>query len=166
MAKSFRLVSGLLLALASVLAVAGPAAAEITGKRPTVLDGNRILLAGYPIRFYGIAAPAIDQTCEAQGAVWNCGAEARWAVADRIGLNWVACEARGRDPDGAIAATCYLGGIGGPELNAWLVANGWALAYRQESEAYVVQEKAAERARRGLWRGRFVRPWLWSGQRQ
>ena len=69
------------------------------------------------------------------------------------------------DPDGALVAVCYLGSIGGPNLNAWLVANGWALAYRPESEAYVAQEEGARHAGRGLWRGDFVEPWLWSGPR-
>lgn len=141
------------------------ARAEVTGKRPKVIDGHSINLAGWRIRLFGIYAPALRQTCEADGKPWNCGMEARWAVADRIGHNWVACQEQAIDPDGALVAVCYLGGIGGPNLNAWLVANGWALAYRPESQAYVAQEEGARHAGRGLWRGDFVEPWLWSGPR-
>ena len=44
---------------------------------------------------------------------------------------------------------------------AWLVKNGWALAYRRYSKAYVGQEQAAQAAGRGMWRGEFVMPWDW-----
>ena len=51
--------------------------------------------------------------------------------------------------------------VGGPELNAWLVSEGWALAYRRYSTDYVAEEQAAKEARRGLWRGEFIAPWEW-----
>ena len=47
--------------------------------------------------------------------------------------------------------------------DAWLVAQGWALAYRQYSQAYVDEEEVARAARRGIWRGNFVAPWDWRG---
>ena len=47
------------------------------------------------------------------------------------------------------------------DVNAWLVAEGWALAYRRYSDAYVEQESEARRSRRGMWRGEFVSPWEW-----
>lgn len=51
--------------------------------------------------------------------------------------------------------------LNGQDLNAWLVAQGWAMAYRQFSEAYVAEEAAAEAAGLGIWRGQFVAPWDW-----
>ena len=42
-----------------------------------------------------------------------------------------------------------------------MVSQGFALAYRKYSTAYVGQERAAKAARRGLWRGEFVAPWDW-----
>jgi endonuclease YncB( thermonuclease family) len=42
-----------------------------------------------------------------------------------------------------------------------MVRNGWALAYREYSRAYVPEERAAHRAERGIWRGEFVKPWNW-----
>ena len=139
----------------------GPAGADVIGKRPQVIDGNTLELAGVRLRLYGIDAPETEQTCRAEARTWNCGMEARWATINRIGQNWVACRARGRDPGGALAAVCYLGGIGGPELNSWLVAQGWALAYRPESQDYIGDEAAARQAGRGIWRGEFVAPWIW-----
>ena len=42
-----------------------------------------------------------------------------------------------------------------------MVLAGWALAYRQYSTDYVDAEAEARKARRGLWRGTFAKPWEW-----
>ena len=51
--------------------------------------------------------------------------------------------------------------VGGTDLNAWMVEQGWALAYRKYSTDYVSQEATAKAARRGVWRGDFVQPSRW-----
>ena len=52
---------------------------------------------------------------------------------------------------GRIVAVCR---IGGADVNAWMVEQGWAVAYRKYSTDYVSHETAAKAARWGLWRGR------------
>ncbi len=42
-----------------------------------------------------------------------------------------------------------------------MVAAGWALADRRFSTDYVWDEAGAKRARKGVWRGDFIRPWDW-----
>jgi len=59
---------------------------------------------------------------------------------------------------GRIVAVCW---IGAENLNAWLVLQGWAVAYRRFSTDYVLHEDAAKEARRGIWRGKFQMPWDW-----
>ena len=59
---------------------------------------------------------------------------------------------------GGLLAVCHSGGV---NINAWMVARGWALAYRRYSVEYVDEERAARAARRGIWRGQFVAPWEW-----
>ena len=49
----------------------------------------------------------------------------------------------------------------GEDLNAWMVRQGWALAYRHYSTAYVSDEDAAHLAGVGIWRGTFEAPWDW-----
>ena len=49
----------------------------------------------------------------------------------------------------------------GSNVGQRLVAAGWALAYRRYSTDYVAAETAARQAGRGIWRGRFVKPWDW-----
>ncbi len=51
--------------------------------------------------------------------------------------------------------------MAGESLEEWMVANGWALAYRDYSLDYVAQEADAQAARRGIWAGEFVEPWKW-----
>ena len=42
-----------------------------------------------------------------------------------------------------------------------MVAEGWALAYRDYSKKYVPQENVAREAGKGVWAMRFVPPWEW-----
>ena len=146
-----------------LLLAAGPAQAEIAGKKPDIFQADRFELAGQTIQLYGLQAPRVDQTCQADGATWACGQEARWAAINRIGGHWISCIERGRGANGEIFAVCSLGGQGGPELNAWMVEQGWALAARHYANDYVMHEGLAKAARRGLWRSEFVAPWNWTG---
>ena len=153
---------GALLAIALLIGLLWPALAlaDITGK-PRVIDGDTLEIAGERIRLHGIDAPESEQTCLADGTRWYCGMEAASALAFKIARGWVTCQGEDRDRYGRLIAVCYAGGVGGPELNAWLVSEGWALAYRRYSTDYVAQEQVAREARRGLWRGEFVPPWDW-----
>lgn len=70
----------------------------------------------------------------------------------------VDCEERDVDRYGRTVAVCRLGN---EDLNAWMVASGWAIAYRQYSGDYVREEEAAAVAKHGIWQGDFVPPWEW-----
>ena len=121
-----------------------------------VLDGDTIEIGTDRIRLWGVDAPEGRQTCLEGSSRWPCGRRATQALAGRIDGRSVACEER--DRDGRIVAVCRHGGR---DINAWLVREGWALAFRRYSQAYVNEESVAKAARRGLWRGEFVRPWDW-----
>jgi len=135
-------------------------AGEIVG-RPAVIDGDTLDFSGRIVRLYGIDAPELEQSCRAAGRTWPCGKEARWAAINRIHPHWVTCVEKGRAPDRAILAVCYLAGIGQHDLNAWLVREGWALAGHGAAPGYAEQEAAARAAGKGLWRGQFVAPGDW-----
>ena len=60
-------------------------------------------------------------------------------------------------------AICFKGD---EDLNRWMVANGWAVAYRRYSEDYVADEDAARRSRTNIWSGDFDMPWDWRAQRR
>ena len=78
-----------------------------------------------------------------------------------IGTNWVACRERDKDRYGRIVAVCNIAGLQGPDVNRMMVAEGWAFAYRRFSTDYVEEETSAQRVRKGVWRGEFIRPWDW-----
>jgi endonuclease YncB( thermonuclease family) len=59
---------------------------------------------------------------------------------------------------GRTVAVCFLGS---EELNRWMVANGWAVAFRRYSLDYVADEDGARLAGAGLWSSTFQMPWDW-----
>ena len=130
---------------------------ELAG-RARVTDGDTIEVGSARIRLFGIDALESAQSCVAGSRPWPCGRQATQALAGRIDNRSVDCEERDRDRCGRIVAVCRQGG---KDVNAWLVREGWALAYRQYSRTYMDEEAAAKAARRGVWRGEFVPPWDW-----
>lgn len=63
-----------------------------------------------------------------------------------------------RDRYGRALGVCFQGDI---DLNDWMVRQGYALAYRRYSTAYVEAENEARTVRRGLWLSEFTAPWIW-----
>lgn len=155
--RAIPLVCAALAVLAGLLVPAPPAraqlgSAEIRGRAPQVVDPGLLDFAGRPVYLYGLRGPHPEETCPLGGGTWACGQEARWAARHRIADHWVECVVRAQGSRGEVFAVCYLGGVGGPELNAWLVEQGWARAARDYSQAYAGAEDSARAAGRGLWR--------------
>jgi endonuclease YncB( thermonuclease family) len=121
-----------------------------------VVDADTYDVGDARIRLHGVDAPEKRQTClDADGEEWDCGA---WAI-ERVRAYWegraATCEALDTDRYGRTVARCA---VDGEDLGSWLVSGGMALAYRDYSTDYVVQEAHAQGARVGLWRGEFQRP--------
>lgn len=131
--------------------------AALTGSA-RIIDGDTLDVRGSRVRLHGIDAPESAQRCRSGGRFWSCGHEATRALSRRIGSRPVACEERDRDRYGRSVAVCW---VGGEDVNAWMVAEGWAFAYRKYSMRYVAEEMAAKSAKRGVWRGDVVAPWDW-----
>jgi endonuclease YncB( thermonuclease family) len=147
----------LFLFLAFVIVVAAPAKAEVIGQA-SVIDGDTIEIHGDRIRLHGIDAPESSQTCSQRGETWRCGAVAAHALDRLIGERAVRCQETDRDRYGRIVAVCMAGGV---DINRWMVANGWAMAYRRYSEDYVSAERQARVHREGIWASEFTPPWEW-----
>ncbi len=140
----------------------GVAIADVAGMA-TVLDGNSLQFETERVRLMGVDAPDPGQTCIADGQIWNCGADAAKALADRIGESVVMCRGAERDANGNLLAICFAGR---DDINQWLVSEGLAVANRQQSGDYTDEESIARLSRRGIWRGEFTLPSLWrEGQR-
>ena len=143
--------------LGLALLIALPAHADVTGKA-RVIDGDTIEVGSERVRLHGIDAPETRQTCTADGKEWACGREATFALAYEVGHHWVTCRGNRRDRYRRLIAVCYVGPY---DLGECMVRNGWALAYRRYSMDYVDEEAEARQARAGMWRGKFVAPWVW-----
>lgn len=126
--------------------------------RASVIDGDTVEIHGARIRLEGIDSPEGGQLCKRNEKQWICGGDAAFALAYRIGSAPILCRGAERDRYGRLLATCYLGR---ENLNEWMVRQGWAVAYRHYSTAYVGAEDDAKKARRGLWAGEFQMPWDW-----
>ena len=131
-----------LITLSLVLFISPMALADIVGQ-PRVIDGDTLEVDGQRIRLHGIDAPENKQLCYLDGKRWQCGKDAGNILSDWINRRPVACKERDRDRYGRIVAVCYAGG---EDLNAWVVLQGLALAYRRYSLDYVDQEADARPA--------------------
>ena len=153
MAISAGLTAGLL-----VMAAAASGAPLVQGTA-TVIDGDTIEIRGQRIRLDAIDAPESSQLClNAAGKRYRCGQKSAFALADMIGRSVVICEPKGRDRYKRVIAVCFKGEI---NLNAWMVLQGWAGAFRKYGNDYIREEDEARHARRGIWAGSFDMPWDW-----
>jgi endonuclease YncB( thermonuclease family) len=132
--------------------------APIIGKA-WVIDGDTIVIHGIHIRLTGIDAPESAQACtDADGKRWLCGHAATHVLIRHIAGEQLRCETSGLDRYRRVLADCWL--PDGSDMNAWLVREGWALAYGHSSP-YRDEEAQAQAGHKGIWIGTFIPPWVW-----
>lgn len=124
-----------------------------------VIDGDTIEISGTRIRLEGIDAPELDQTCtDLEGKTWACGRAALGELKAHIRGRELTCNGRARDRYKRVLAVCAL--PDGTAINAWMVQQGWAVAYGF-AKVYASEQADAAQAKRGLWAGSFVPPSQW-----
>ena len=117
---------------------------------------------GQRLRLFGIDAPDLKQTCRWPNKVIPCGQVSKTAMMDLVAQTRVVCTPFDKKRAGVRLARCRADGF---DIGANMVHTGWALAFRPESTGYVETENKAKKARRGLWKGEFTRPWEWRQKR-
>ena len=122
------------------------------------LDGDTIEIGAARIRLFGIDAPENGQTCTVKRKPFHCDRAATSALREKISGQIVECEPKDVDRYMRVVAVCF---VQGEDINAWMVGQGWALAYRQFSRDYISQERRAAAAKVGMWQGQFEPPWDW-----
>lgn len=123
------------------------------------IDGDSLRKDATEYRLNGIDAPELHQTCSgAQGQDYRCGYEARAALRRLVAGQPLDCTVIDTDRYQRLVAVCRSGGT---DINAAMVRDGWAIAYRRHSLAYVGDEREARANRRGIWQGRFETPEDW-----
>lgn len=150
----FPLVATILLADPTVAATA----TTITGAA-RISDGDTISIEDMRIRLNGIDAPETDQVCiDATEKTYACGIAAREALVRLVRDRVVSCTGNEIDRYDRRIMTCFAGET---DINAAMVAGGWALAFRRYSDIYVGEEQIARTQQAGLWSGAFIAPWDW-----
>jgi endonuclease YncB( thermonuclease family) len=122
----------------------------------TVIDGDTIRLGDVKIRFSGIDAPEINQTCVASEGKVACGKISRDLLIGKITNNKISCSDEGKDFYGRVLGECF---VNGESLSAYLVREGFAFAYRKYSNKYIEDEEYAKFNKLGMWSMEFQYPW-------
>ena len=84
----------------------------------TVIDGDTIRLGDVKIRFSGIDAPEINQTCVASEGKVACGKISRDLLIEKVTNNKISCTDEGKDFYGRVLGECF---VNGESLSAYLV---------------------------------------------
>ena len=114
-----------------------------------VIDGNTLIIDDRTHRLHGIDAPEFAQICkDGNGEKWPCGEKAAENLRKLVVNGAVTCVAIGRDYYGRSISKCKYYG---KDLNARLVREGWAWAFRRYSSEYIEQEDIARGAGLGIW---------------
>lgn len=129
-----------------------------------VSDGDTLRAGHRRIRLNGIDAPERDQVCERQGRSIPCGRLAAETLEAFLAGQRIACNSAGVDRYGRDLSTCFRSN--GVDVNRYMVASGWAVAYGRYSRAYEQAEAEARLRRLGLWAGSFVLPEEWRAGRR
>ena len=125
-----------------------------------ISDGDSLRSGKLRIRLFGIDAPEKTQHCtDANGAKWACGTVAQKALEALVAsAPQLQCDLIDVDRYSRVVMRCFAGKT---DLGAALVRAGLALAYRQYSSNYNVDEEIAKTAKLGMWAGAFTAPWAW-----
>ncbi len=130
-----------------------------------IIDGDTIKINSKKIRLHGIDAPEKKQTCKKPYLIigifsytksYSCGQVSTDKLIKKINNQIIKCKIKNVDRYNRLIGECYKRN---ENLNAWLVSNGYAVAYRKYSKKYIPDEKNAKNNNLGIWQGKFEMPW-------
>ena len=130
-----------------------------------VTDGDTIRIEEKKIRFFGIDAPEQKQQCKKTWLTisfisfskdYPCGQISTDKLKKKNNNKLIICKWTNKDRYKRYIAECFKDKT---NLNAWMVRNGYAVAYRKYSKKFVSQEIFAKKEKLGLWSGTFIMPW-------
>ena len=128
----------------------------------TVTDGDTIRMGDERIRFSGIDAPEIKQTCIHKELEFYCGEFSKNLLIEKIADQEVNCIRESNDQYGRTLAECF---VGKESLSSYLVREGYAFAYRKYSNKFVADEEYAKKNSNGMWSMEFILPWEYRRQK-
>jgi|TARA_B100000029_G_scaffold516737_1_gene633480 endonuclease YncB( thermonuclease family) len=127
--------------------------------KAVVTDGDSLRISGRRIRLLGIDAPELKQKCINNiGLFYLCGQKSKNVLLRKISSKIIICRFKNTDRYGRVLSVCWVDKI---NINSWLVTNGYAVAYRRYSSAFIKDEMKARSTKKGLWSGEFEMPESW-----
>ena len=132
-----------------------------------VIDGDTIKIQKDKIRLLGIDAPEKKQKCQKTSLSisfltfnrdYPCGEISTNRLKSKIDNKFITCKYNNKDRYKRIIAECFKDKT---NINAWMVRNGYAVAYIKYSKKFISQENIARKEKFGLWAGVFEMPWDW-----
>jgi endonuclease YncB( thermonuclease family) len=152
-----------LTAFAMSTAIPGQAWARSVSGHAHVLDGDTADIDGQRVRFFGIDAPELSQSCaDAAGRSWQCGRAARERLIELTDGKLVTCTYEESDATGRLLGSCKADGR---DINRMLVEEGLAWAFVRYSPVYTEIERKARTARVGIFAADNVPAWDYRVQR-
>jgi endonuclease YncB( thermonuclease family) len=150
---------GSLVALTFLLTCNVASSDDLSGQA-SVIDGDTLEIHDTRIRLWGIDAPESSQLCRGEDSEqYRCGAQAANDLNAFIAGRLVTCLPISMDRYGRTVASCF---VSDTDLALWLVQNGLALDWPRYSKTkYAANQRDAEQAGRGIWKGSYVEPWLY-----
>ena len=137
-----------------IICIVCPSVFALSGKVVSIHDGDTITVLQdkqqVKVRLFGIDAPELKQPH---------GKKSKQFLSNLIAGKNVEVDENGKDRYKRTIGTIYLDGA---DINAQMVENGYAWAYRKFSKKYTPQESQAKKQRLGLWRDKEpIPPWEW-----
>lgn len=127
-----------------------------------VVDADIIRIGAQRVILWGIDAPEREQPCYRDGERWGCADAARRALELLAGRGEVVCVLTPdpADPFGRRHGVCESGG---QDIAAEMVRRGMALAWLEQTDAYLPQQIEAITAEAGVWAlgVEMDAPWDW-----
>ena len=153
------MIRAFLVALLVILSAGNVDGAELTGRVVGVTDGDTLTMLTPQRRQLTIRLVEID--APEGGQPW--GDRSKQALSQLVFSRDVRVVESGKDQYGRTLGRIYVGAM---DVNAEMVRNGSAWAYRQylTDRSLLAVEEAAKNAKRGLWSmsaNQIVAPWEW-----
>lgn len=135
--------------VAIVFAVAATFTPAAAAQAVHVVDGDTLTIGERVFRLHGIDSPEAGQRCSRRGGGdWRCGRVATDALKRLVEGRTVQCDDRGQDDYDRTIAVCEADGI---NVNAEMVIEGNAWAFRKFSLDFASLEDTARASGLGIW---------------
>ena len=116
--------------------------------RPIALDTAHLKIGEGTIALPGIDPLPLDAECGSDEEAWPCGMRARTAFRAFLRSRSILCDVPTHfvETEATVSSQCT---IGGGDIGAWLIQNGWAKAVADGP--YADRQSRAQKAGRGVW---------------